>query len=104
MDSCRSIDGSLTLVNPRGNVSYPEWAPPFAETARPSCRAGQRALAQTDRETQWVPAVMRSIAPRTRARLRLAMATGLLFYGQPNGGARQYVAVAAGPNILCFGS
>jgi len=32
------------------------------------------------------------------------MATGWLFYGQPNGGARQYVAVAAGPNILCFGS
>jgi len=64
----------------------------------------------------------------------LATATGLLFYGQPNGGfaavdqrdgrllwqfptnarmkagpmtfttgGRQYVAVAAGPNILCFG-
>jgi alcohol dehydrogenase (cytochrome c) len=64
----------------------------------------------------------------------LATATGLLFYGQPNGGftavderrgttlwqfptnarmkaspmtfmfnGKQYVAVAAGPNILCFG-
>ena len=64
----------------------------------------------------------------------LATATGLLFYGQPNGGfmavdqrdgrtlwrfpsnvrmkaspmtfavdGQQYVAVAAGPNILCFG-
>ena len=99
-------------------------------------QTGQRYLRAVNIETG---AIAWEVAQPGAARAKtwsgvLATATGLLFYGQPNGGfaavdqrdgrtlwrfptnarmkaspmtflwgGRQYVAVAAGPNILCFG-